>query len=257
MTQGIIFYDPEYRDECTTFCQLRSISYLPSIQDERFCYFYNLEEKKFTKKRIQAPQTVRFDDSIYAFPLIDRFKRFETLFVSKHREIQGIVHFSDYNRSAVYDDVYKKLYLLERGLVHLIVENASLTKKDLFEFLEKKVPSNGNSLLSKQDFRSIDISLRTILQFTQRHNLVNISESNIRNIISIRNKIAHSYDLVNKRVNGALHYDQKSFGHLIHGMISLKKATRQVSNRLYLMKAVLDENFLQPVIPIEEFLERN
>lgn len=257
MTQGIIFYDKEYRDECTTFCQLRSINYLPSLHNEKFGFYYNSDEQKFTRKRIMDTQRVGAEASIYDNKLISRFREFGTLFVEQNHVIKGVVHFSDYNRSAVYDDIYKQLYLLERGLVHLITHNASLTKRDLFEFMDKHIPSDGDQPLSKKDFRARDISLWTILKFTQEHKLVKISENNIQNIISIRNKIAHSYDLISKQVNDTLHYQEKSFTHLIHGMNSLRIATRQVSNRLYLMKAVLDENFLQPVLPLHDFLERS
>ncbi|MEM7656051.1 MAG: hypothetical protein AAF399_07980 [Bacteroidota bacterium] len=252
LTRGIIFFDEEYLDECKEFCRLRNIHYLPHIHDPRSCYFFDREKEEFRRQAVLPEQIVQMSDSIYQDQFIDLFRKYEVLFVYRNQVIQGVVHYSDYNRSAVYQDVYRKLYQLERGLLHLILEHAQLTKGDLQEFRGKRRSQHATMPLTPKDFIGGNTSLKTVLEFTRHFKLVKVREQDIHKIIALRNKIAHSDNLVNRSHTNKLKYNLSSFGQLIKGHASVEVAMRQVSNRLYFMQAITDEDFSSPVTPLDE-----
>lgn len=253
LTRGIIFFDEEYLEECKEFCQLRNINFLPHIHDPHSCYFYDQEKSEFRKQLVQEEQIVQMSDSIFQDQFLDLFKKYEVLFVYRNQVIQGVVHYSDYNRSAVYEDLYRKLYQLERGLTHLILEHAQLTKGDLQEFRGKRRSQHAGMPLTAKDFIGGGVSLKTILEFTRQFNLVKVREHDIHKIIALRNKIAHSDNLVNRSNSNKLKYNLSSFGQLIKAHGSVEVAMRQVSNRLYFMQAITDEDFTSPVTPLDEW----
>lgn len=257
MTRGIMFYDEEYIEECKTFCKIRKIDYLPHINSSSYCYFFDQKKGMFEKRKIEREQTVRMDDSIYNSFLIQKFKEYEILFVKSGNKIIGVTHYSDYNRSPVYEDLYKKLFLLERGLIFLITEYSGLRKRDILTFLKKKVnQKDAERKLTKKDFRGADFSLKTILEFVQEFQLVKIREQDIHKIIALRNKIAHSDNLITKNGGSSNHmsYNLKSLIQLIQGVISLEVALKQVGNRLYFMEAIIEDDFTNPVVPLDEYL---
>jgi hypothetical protein len=253
MTRGIIFYDQEYVEECKEFCRLRGINFLPHIHDQGLCYFYDKEKDEFRRQEVKAEQVVQTDETIFQDAFPEMFRKYEVLFVRRNHILRGVAHYSDYNRPAVYEDVYRKLYQLERGLVHLIVENAQLTKGDFQAFMGKKKSQHAADPLKAKDFIGGNVSLKNVLEFTEYFKLVKIRPGDIHKIIALRNKIAHSDNLVARSNTDKLKYNQSSFGQLIKGHASIEVALRQVSNRLYFMKAVLDDDFSTPVVPLDEF----
>lgn len=255
MTRGIIFYDTEYLEECKEFCRVRDIQYLPHIHSNDLCYYFDKDQDNFVKKKIHPQQKVYFDTHLYDPTLLDAFREYDVLFVEHHHVIRGVVHFSDYNRSAVYEEIYKKLLLLEKGLIHLIVELSGLRKGDLFQHRKKPLnDQDPQAELRPQDFHGKNMSLKTILEFILAFQLVKIRESDIHKIIALRNKIAHSDDLVDTSAKGTAKYSMSSFAQLIHGVNSVEVALRQVGNRIYFMQETISGDFSGTVTPIEDYL---
>lgn len=257
MTKGIIFFDEEYKEECKNFCQIRNINYLPKISSDSYCYFFNSETSKFTERKIKEDQMVGIYDDIYHMDLVKAFKKYEVLFGMYGRKVKGVIHFSDYNRSPVYTDIYSKLYNLERGLVNLVVEFSGLSKYELLHFLEKeKSDKHKKQRLEHEDFRGKNITLKTILEFVEKQKLIKIRQPDINQIIALRNMIAHSNNLISAKKADHNLYDVGSYSRLLSRCISLEVALRQVSNRLYLMDSALQEDFSQAVISIDERYRR-
>jgi len=244
MTSDVVFYDKEYNDECKEFCRTRSIDRLPAIHDSRIGFRYSRGNKEFESFAIKPTQFVHPNDNIFKKSLIGKFQENQILFVVENDDLKGIVHFSDYNRPKVYEEIYKKLYKFERGLIFLISEYSGKSHKELEMFLgDQFFTANRNKLLSKRDFSKMKLNLKDIMEFALETDLLRVLH--IGRINGLRNKIAHSKDLVEKNSpkRGSLKYDLQSFKDLILGNIALDIAIRQVSNRVYLMKAVNDENF--------------
>ncbi|MEL6670749.1 MAG: hypothetical protein AAFR61_01105 [Bacteroidota bacterium] len=254
MTRGIIFYDDEYAEECQEFCLLRNISYLPHIIDKHTCYYFDKKKKLFTKKPIQADQIVEAEESIFQRKFAEIFEEFDVLFVQDKEVLCGVVHFSDYNRPAVHDHLYQQLYLLERALVFLVVKYGGKTKRQLFEFFNKAEDERTDELLTEKDFRGHKISLKHILEFVAHYDLLKMKKEDIKRVIEIRNAIAHSDDLVTQTNQHAKSYHHNSFVKLLRGVDSMEVALRQLSNRLYLLRAIEEDDFTMPPMPLEDYL---
>lgn len=255
MTRGMVFYDEEYLTECKEFCRIRDIQFLPHIHSHNLCYYYDRDTGNFKKQQIKERQLVNFDDPVFDTNLINDFGNYQVLFVEKSKRLVGIVHMSDYNRGPVYDYLYKKLFLLEKGLVHLIIHFSGLRKLELYKFLDKSLQeSEAEKPLSQKDFRGKGLSLKTILELVHAYELVKIREADIHKIIAVRNKIAHSDQLVPQSAQDPMQFSSSSFSHLIHGVNSLEVALRQVGNRLYFMQGTIDGDFSGAVMPLEDYL---
>ncbi|MEO0472585.1 MAG: hypothetical protein AAF206_23415 [Bacteroidota bacterium] len=255
MTREMVFFDKEYQDECAFFCQARGINYLPHISRNEKCFYYHPDTQDFEPRNIERQQVVRPTDQIYAFSLMDRFQKFDVLFVKEGGILTGVVHYSDYNRAPVYEDLFKKLFLLEKSLIHLIVEYSGLKKRALKEFLnDSSTEADKQTDLVSSDFSGEKMTLKTILHFTRKYELVKIRNSDIDQIIDLRNKVAHSDQLVSTSKSNPQSYTINTFKRLILGVNSLAVALKQVGYRLYFMEASLQDDFSIPVKPLEAYL---
>lgn len=256
MTRGIIFYDEEYEEECMAFCRERNISYLPDIYNANKCYFFNVKTERFEPRGINPDkQTVDPDGGLFRPEIIEQFKKHEVLFVKNHDVIHGVVHYSDYNHPKVYEEIYKQLFLLEKGLIKLIIENAQLMKKDLTDFMGKDPGTNSTRLLEERDFSGAEkVNLKVILEFTRAHQLVRIREEDIHKIVLIRNIIAHSDYLVSRDKKDSRKYNAGAFSRMIRGVNALHVVIRQVANRIYFMQAILKDDFSVHAYTLEEYL---
>lgn len=243
MTRDIVFYDKEYKDVCAGFCKARNINYLPAIHDSNLGFKYSEEKNSFEQFAIKATNCVNSGESIFKRGVINKFKNNKILFVMENGELEGVVHFCDYNRPPVYEEIYKKLYKLERGLIHLISEYAGKSVDELKKFIDSQPSHNGDKLLEKHDFSKLKINLKDVMEFAFQTDLLRIR--NIDKITMIRNKIAHSKDLIAKESykKGSLMYNFQSIKNLIEGNLALDIAIKQVANRAYIMKADFHDNF--------------
>lgn len=258
MTEGVIYYDDEYLEECGEFCRIREIDFLPHIHNCRFRHRYDNVAREFTQEKIEQDQFVSPTDSIFPNYLIKKFEKYQVLFVRHHNSIVGVVHFSDYNRACVYDSLYSSLFLLERGLVYLTVKFAGYTKGHLGAFLKKAVSKEKQSLpLSASDFRGGEITLRHVLKYVENYGILKIKKADINQIIRLRNDIAHSDDLVSKnkkKKSISLEYDFNSYRMLLVRKTSLDVALRQLENRLYFMNAIAMDDLSLPVKRLKDYL---
>ncbi|WNJ19300.1 hypothetical protein [Pontibacter sp. G13] len=244
MTSSVVYFDSEYAEECAQFCATRYISSLPDISQSGLYHKYNRETEEFTRTEIPPEQIVHPMEDIFQHGMVEKFQTYELLFVMEHGSLLGVVHFSDYNRPEVYEEVYQKLYKLERGLIFLIVEYAEKKREDLIEFAQGKPARKDLELaVTRRDFSIFKMTLKEIMAFSSAIELLNINAP--EKITLLRNRIAHSEDLVRREDYRAdpFQYHYKSFDQLVTGKLAIEKALKQVSNRLYFMQAVLDEDF--------------
>lgn len=250
MTRSIVYFDKIYKDECKAFCRLRHINYLPAIHDARVCYQFDGKQGRFSPREILPEQRVEPEETIFQTGIISRFKEYQILFVKSHGNMLGVVHYSDYNHPSVYEDTYKQLYQLERGLVGLLTRYSGLSCRSLAHFLGEDPAKTPDRLLSKGDFLKRKLSLHQIMDFAEKTKTLQISRKDRINLL--RNKIAHSHDLVKKEhyQESVLNFCFDSFRKLVEGRQALEIALRQVSNRLYFMEASMEENFGLDAYPV-------
>lgn len=245
MTKEVVFYEEDYNDVFVKFCKARNINFLPAIHDSKIAFKYSKSKGDFDRFNIEASLCVEASESIFKSIAIKRFKLSRILFVKEFGDLVGVVHYCDYNRPPVFEEIYKKLYKLERGLLYLITEYGGKSLEDLEKFMEVNQPSGNKAhrLLTKQDFRDLKVNLSDIMRFANEKQILIIR--NIPSINQLRNKIAHSNDLVTKEPlkKGDLKYNFEAFRNLIEGISALDTALRQVANRAYIMKVDNDEDY--------------
>ena len=246
MTREMVYYDKEYKDECAEFCKARNINYLPAIHNPKLAFQYSRQDNRFEQFSIKPGQQVLPNENIFKSGIADKFGNHEILFVIDAGHLYGVVHFSDYNRSIVYEEIYNKLFMLERGLIYLVTEYGGKTVGELEDHLKTRQENrspNPEELLNRHDFSKRKTNLIDVMEFSTNIDLLRIR--NINKINNLRNKIAHSKDLIAKMdyQSGLLKYNYQAFENLVEGKISLEIAIKQVANRLYFMKASANENF--------------
>lgn len=243
MTSEIVYFEKRHEEVFARFCTSRNIHYLPAIHDSEIGFKYSKGTKTFDRFTIRSGMCVEASDNIFRSIAINRFKNHRVLFVKEYGELVGVVHYCDYNRPPVFEEIYKKLYKLERGLLYLITEFSEKTVADLESFLEIASISQNQKSLTKQDFRNRNVNLLEIMRFASEEEILDIR--NIDNINRLRNKIAHSNDLIEKepRKKSDLKYKFQSFKNLIEGNMALDTALKQVANRAYIMKADHDQDY--------------
>lgn len=270
MTRSVVYYDERYIETCRDFAETRKISYMPLIDDPEKCYKYDLDAKRFEKKAlwIKDPQSVEVTNDIFKWSLIEKFKDYEVLFVKNEKNLVGVVHFSDYNRQAVYREVYNQLYLLERGLKYYIA-TFSQEKTNIYEWL-KYLKENSDLTRHKnitlnpkyqkrysitlEDLHNSGASIHHILLFANQKELLDNGEDHIEKIRLLRNKIAHSELLIKVESKTDQSFRIEDFETLLDRIKSLRIVLRQVSNCIYLEKITQDRNPQQSVMPLDEFL---
>jgi hypothetical protein len=276
MTKNLVYYDSEYKDHCTEFCKARNIQYLPEISNPSSCMKLG-DKGSWQQFKIKPSQYVYPQDAIFRRGMDTLFKKHEVLFVRDvNNALLGVVHFSDYNRPIVYNEAYQALYKLERGLLHLIVRYGGQTRQDLLKYVmsnkrlaKKKIikeyirkesnasPDELKAFLQPNDFRKLNFTLIEFMDFVNEIRLLEFKPGPAWKITNLRNKVAHSEDLVQrddyKDINN-MAYDYKSFRDVFWGRLELEVAIKRVSNRFYFMTAHEKEETILLNFRFEDYL---
>jgi hypothetical protein len=254
MTRSVIFYDDEYESECLDFARSRNISLLPDIADINYCHRFGKRTEAFKRQKINPSQMVHISDDVFQSRLKGVFQQFKVVFVTEQQQIVGVVHFSDYNRQAVYKEVYDQLFLLEKGIKYILLNLSGESRYEWLKFRgERPREVEKRKTITTSDLHAKDVSLPILLNFIRERNLLKVKREHVFEIKELRNNIAHSEAFV-KRGKGKHLHELKDFYKLIDRIEMLRIVLRQVNNRIYLMKATLDSDFKQAAMPLDEFL---
>ncbi|GAB4415984.1 MAG: hypothetical protein OHK0039_25000 [Bacteroidia bacterium] len=254
MTTQIVYYDKEFRDECLEFCRVRNIEYLPDINDTVHLHYYDTQANRFEQRKIQEKQVLHPEAYIFGAGIEHVFLRYPVIFIIDRDLLQGVVHFSDYNHPLVYKALYEKLYRLERGMIHLLLNYGRFVETDFAEVLKEEGGKLGDKLIDRSFFVRHKVSLTKIMLFARNRKLLKINS--LEKISLLRNKIAYSEDLVLRTsyATGLLEYDPASFTALMQGCEEIDKLMRQVINRIFLMGIHASEQFTDAVPDWNEIL---
>lgn len=235
MTREIVFFDEDFPEACTNFCKVRQIRVLPDLSDSTQCHVF--AKNQFTARRIKAEQIVSPETNPFLPKLTEVFTKSKILFVHDYGTLVGVVHFCDYNKPAIYEAAYEKLYQLERGLLSLVEQDDQLTIGDLpphhrDEWPVERYPES----LKAFHFHERGATLWETLKLVKKHHLLPLQDRDINRINKVRRIVAHSHTIVKRmsRSRALPQYDIRTFQSFMLGMEQIEKTIRQINNRLYL-----------------------
>ena len=246
-TSTLLYYDPEFHEECLQFCVQRDIDYLPSLDDPRCAYHRNDNMDGFTEVQIGYRQKV--DDQVPIFDprLYAQFTDHPLLFVYSSEDLAGVVHFSDYNRPAVSSHLYELLFDYEIALREFLASN-KVTDSKMYEYFEEGavLPTKqqgyfkgrlqwyrkNESLIGKgQPFEHY--YLKDLVNYICDHNLLSLDKC----VPDLRNGVMHARPNVQRhgRLMGNAVYDRKLFAEFFQACLALHRDLKRVGNRIAFM----------------------
>jgi hypothetical protein len=225
-TKDLRFYNPDDVAGSKTYCQRLGITYLPD-RNRRQCY--ELLDDKFVVRQLHEIEQCNPYDLIFSEATLAKFQKRNTddvLFVTEDQRIKGVVHIVDYNREFIFTEFYKLIfgfetmlreYLISKGVNNRIILDY-YTQKASGESSGKFWKNRISQIVGNKESFGLKQSSMGPLQIFYLSDLLNyylmmgeINEVHKRSIIDIRNRIAHSVDIISQEKNeGAEHlYDFK------------------------------------------------
>jgi hypothetical protein len=242
MTKDIMFYDPVIEDDLKKYCKNRDITFFPDFD---FKNLYYLKENEFVKQKIE--QNKKFDSDMDAFDekLLSAFKeKNSVLFVFNGNSLEGVIHFSDYNNTAVFSYLYNLISELERDLRKLLgskgwgnnymvnffcMHKNNEVYKRKYD-IAKKYESKFNKV---EPFQFFDLS--DLIALCDSKKIIKLDNEVLK---ETRNTVMHSKNVVQNKdyESNPLIFNVTSFKHFLNSVIILRKASLKVRNRIKILK---------------------
>jgi len=200
-TEVAYFEDFEKEEDAKRFCEDRDITYLPLksnnllVREFKNGYFFETE--------LRDNQKIVPTKKIFEKDVLELFEKNRVLFVFGNGKLEGIVHYSDYNREPVYIYLYSQILNFEKSLREILVKNG-LKNEDMIEYFKRKASEGESNFKEKLDY--IEKSRETLKSFSEfqffylsdliylldHHGLMKID----RRANDLRNYVMHSKDFV-------------------------------------------------------------
>ena len=248
MTEEIIFYDPEFHEECVTFCRDRGIHHLPSLDnDER--HWVMGQDGNCGVEAVPDDLVVQASGSPFHLSFEDRFRRRHLHFVHSDQRLVGVVHFSDYNAPVVSQYLYGAMAEYERSLRALLI-NRDLADKDMLAWFADKA-SNGNDHFTKRHDRLSRVLNRDApgsapFELCYLDDLIGLLRDREviglkHEVVELRNHVMHAHELVDRRGGEGSHlFDFASFQRFFRQVQVLLTDHHRVKNRLGFLEKTAD-----------------
>lgn len=225
-TTDIVYYDPQYAQECLDFCQKRDIDLLPSIDDPHTVHILDSDQLGFNETAVDSARIVHPADNIFSPALLEKFRDYHLLLVHENDELVGVVHFADYSKPAVSVYLFEILFEYEKTL-RALLEKRSFTDEDMLDYFRRRAAAKkkdekyyGDKLDQYEKLRSKHEKLLPFQAFLL-NDLIGFAVdqgvfSGKSRVTELRNAIAHARELVEKQDPTAndLIYDPESFTRL-------------------------------------------
>jgi len=250
-TTDLLYYDDQKIADCYSFCKGRNIDCLPVIGNPSTFFQRNKEAEEFDQNELTEDRWIHAYAFLFRPDLLERFKNQPIQFVFTHGELTGVVHFSDYNSSAVSIYLYDQIAKYERSLRQLAVleklENKDM--RDYFEsnskeprvknkdrkFFEKRLnlySSKQKEMLKVEEFQVFYLDdLIGLLEF---RNVIQLDDS----VVKLRDMIMHANSLIGMVDvhTDDLIYDIASFDRFFRRALALLSDSKRVHNRIAISK---------------------
>lgn len=230
-TKDLRFYDPKDISGSKEFCEKLGITYLPDANRKQF---YELKDGSFVLKKLHEIDQCNPWDLIFSEETLAKFRKNNSdnvLFVTEDQRIKGVVHIVDYNREFIFTELYKLIFNFESMLREYLF-NAGVNNNTIIEFFRQKSDVEAaNSFWKRKHAEYTSDKGKKKLQeamgplqvfylsdlLNYYHYLGKISDGEMHSIIRIRNKIAHSVDIISKErdMSGEKLYNFKGLSEFI------------------------------------------
>lgn len=243
-TTDLLFYDPDFHEQCCEFCQFRDIDNLPSLEDPEKVFYYDKTKGTFTEEKIGEQRKIDGHIRLFDPSLEGRFRQQPLLFVYTSGYLSGVVHFADYNRPAVSVSLYQTFFEYERALRELLILNG-LGDESMGEYFERKAEAAAGKekdhwtrRLSRYK-REAGCSKAPPLQRFYLDDLIGLArdqkvlELNAE-VVDLRNGVMHAHDHVSQkdfRAGDAV-YDLQSFQNFFRPCAAVHQDLKRVRNRI-------------------------
>lgn len=219
MTTNIKYYE-NFEDpiKAKDYCKEKDIETLPS---KNGISLYKLKGDEFTNIHLENDNKLKVTDYLFDTELMDSFtNEFPIKYIFDNKELVGIMHFSDYNRTASYVHLYNLVTELENN-IRKIFEKLNISEDEIIRYLDKEQLKDGDKLEKrkrKESYRQYPYQIFDFSDIVYYYNhLVKNStidnERIINKLIDFRNQIMH-YKLLIKLKNyetGSVDFDLESF----------------------------------------------
>jgi len=120
-TRSVFFFDEEFKSPCERICKQLNIDLFPDYDGKSYRSF-DLEKNRWVQKDLSDIQRIEGSTLMFASEIIKSFEEAPSniLFVFDRGHFKGLVHFTDYRRKIVYEDLYKNLFEFENNLRQLL-----------------------------------------------------------------------------------------------------------------------------------------
>ncbi len=239
MTSEIVFFDASFEKDCIQFCKERNITFIPSLEFFDRCYELT-DDDKFQEEKIEESQKVNIGENVFDKSVFEKFEKHHVLFVYRDDELEGVVHFCDYNRSPIFIYIYSLLLKFEKELRTLFTYYG-MSNKDMIEFFRRQntkyyreqfekslIPKNEIIMKELEPFQMFNLS--DLIGLANSNDVIQISKS----VIDIRNIIMHAKNPVKHRnyENDGLIYNYESFKGFFECVKLLQLEFRKVINKI-------------------------
>jgi hypothetical protein len=176
-------------------------------------------DDKFVVRQLHEIEQCNPYDLIFSEATLAKFQKRNTddvLFVTEDQRIKGVVHIVDYNREFIFTEFYKLIFGFETMLREFLYNNG-FNNSTILEYYRAKADGDGAKPFWRRRLNQIVGNKATFeqrqfafgpLQIFYLSDLLNyyaymdlITEEHKLAILKIRNKIAHSVDIISQQKN--------------------------------------------------------
>jgi hypothetical protein len=240
-TSDILFYDDGQKDRCYKVCAERNIDCLPALDEPRTLYSRDDALQKFRSERLGDERKLGPEVNIFDSAVLEKFRLQPLLMVYQGNDLEGVVHFSDYNKPLVRAYLYGLLHEYEKSLRALLIRNG-FKNVDMIAYFSDKKARDGNPELYEtkiNDYFKYG-SQKKLPQFEVFYVWDLIALVNHKHILKLsdksklRNMLMHANEFANPEDPGAENfiYDFETFENFFRWTQELQLDYKRVTNRL-------------------------
>lgn len=220
-TKRLFYFDKDLNVTCTRICRQLNIEVFPSYDGQTF---FKFDGANGTWTEMETTQEQKIDSEVKIFSSkesseesthSDILKKFDNstsqiLFVFEQNIFLGIVHFTDYAKKVVYQDLYKNYFEFEKKLRELLIIKGYKTDsfKDYFQFKADKYPRDKDFYIQKknvlesenENYPLDNLLITDLLEFCyssyhkKKQAILNIGDYEKTTIGKLRNIVMHNKD---------------------------------------------------------------
>jgi|GEM_PF-4374444 len=244
MTHKILYFDPDFAEECVAYALNHQISEMPIVDDLTKCVVFEPNYKVYYQE-ITSEHKVTATEFAFSNTVLEKLIKNHVLFVYSNDNLCGVLHFSDYNKKPVYKYIFNQIFDIE-GLLRKFLASFGYTHRSMLDFFKEKSKKNGksyyiNRYLELEPTLKEDLDGSTFEKFylVELIDLVNHSKvlKLSRSIGDIRNATVHVRDFIGSTATQDLSHffrSKEEFASLFNEVSSILLLKRKLRNILRL-----------------------